>query len=365
MKFSAAVIACLLIVFMVWMYPAVEAAQTTRVYQVTGPSSVVAGSENPIPVATTVYYNNTLPGYQLVVGILDAGLLPETVVPGVVISSSDPCVNQPEPAALCVITTRTASGVERINFQIGGIFGGKRGPGTWELNITSALIDPQNNLVPGSVSGKLFEIGLTPVVLSVIVPSSVVVLVDGLQQPPGPATVGVALGQHNVTLPMLVQVGPSTRLRFDRWSDGYPSAFRRIVVTNTTSLQGVYVTENLLTLVDAEQNATGSGWYDAATNATFSSNEYQPLTGLLGAIGGRLSFQGWYENGQLLTNSPTGTIAMDKPHTLTAVWQVDYSTPATITLGVIAAILVIILVLHRRNEPPPRRGRSKSRRKHS
>jgi hypothetical protein len=348
------------------MYPAVEAAQTTSIYQVNTPSSVVAGSENPIPVVATVYYNNTIPGYQLVVAILEAGLSPGRIVAGIVVSSTDPCVNQPEPAALCIVTTRTASGVERIDFRIGGIFGGKRGPGRWDLNITSVLIDSQHNLVPGSVSSRLFEISLTTVALSVIVPPSVVVSVDGLQQPPGPATVGVALGQHNITLPTLVQTGPSTRLRFDHWSDGYATAFRSIVVTDTTSLQGVYVTENLLTLVDAEQNATGSGWYGAATNATFSVTQYRPLAGLLGAIGGRLSFQGWYENGQLLTHSPTGTIAMDKPHTLAAVWQVDYSTPATIALGLIAALLVIFLVLRRRSERRPRRRRSKrSRRKHS
>jgi hypothetical protein len=347
------------------MYPAVEATPTTSIHQLDSPGSVVAGSQNPIPVATTVYYNNTIPGYRLVVGILDAGMLPERIVPGIVISSSDPCINQPEPAAICAITTQKASGVERINFQIGGIFGGKREPGTWNLNITSAIIDPQNNLISGSASSKLFEIALIPVALSVIVPSPVVVTIDGLQQPPGPASVGVTLGQHNITLPMLVQIGPSTRLRFDHWSDGYTAAFRTIVVTNTASLQGIYVTENLLTLIDTEQNATGSGWYNATTNATFSATQYQTLTGLLGAIGGRLSFQGWYENGQLLTNSPTGTVAMDKPHTLTAVWRVDYSTPATIALGVTAAILVILLVLHRRNKAPPRRRRSKSRRKHS
>jgi hypothetical protein len=349
---------------MIGVSPTVEAAQTTSIYQVNSPSSVVAGSENPIPVTVTVYYNNTIHGYGLVVGIFDVGLSPERLVPGVVISSSNPCVNQPQAVALCMITTRTDSGVERINFQIGGIFGGKRGPGTWDLNITSALIDLQNNLVPDSASSRLFEIGLTPVSLSVIVPSSVIVSVDGLQQPPGPATVGVALGQHIVTLPTLVQMGPSTRLRFDRWSDGYPTAFRSIIVTNTTSLQGIYVTENLLTLVDGGQNATGSGWYGAATNATFSANQYQPMAGPLGAIGGRLSFQGWYENGQLLTNSPTGTVRMDKPHTLTAVWQVDYSTPGTVILGAIVAILVILLILHRRNKTPPRR-RAKRRRRHS
>ena len=347
---------------MVWMYPAVDAAPTTTIAQVKTPSSVVAGSQNPIPVAATVYYNNSIRGYQLAVVIFDISLSPERIVPGVVISSSEPCVNQAEPVALCVIATRSVSGVESVNFQIGGIFGGKRGPGIWDLNITSVLLDTQGNLVPGSASSKLFEIGLTPVSLSVVVPSSVVVSVDGEQQPPGPATVGVALGEHNITLPMLVQLSPSTRLRFDRWSDGYNLTFRDIVVTNNASLRGIYVTQNLLTIVDTEQNATSSEWYDATTNATFSVSQYQQLTGPLGVIGGRLTFQGWYENGQLLSDSPTGTIAMNMPHTLTAVWAVDYSTPATIALAIIV-VLVILLVIRRRRVLRPRRRRGRSRRK--
>jgi hypothetical protein len=345
------------------MYPAVEAAPTTMISQVNSPSSVVAGSQNPIPVAATVYYNNSVRGYQLAVVIFDIGLSPERIVPGVVISSSEPCVNQAESIALCVMTTRSASGVESINFQIGGIFGGRRGPGIWDLNITSVLLDTQGNLVPGSASSKLFEIGLTPVALSVIVPSSVVVSVDGVPQPPGPATVGVALGEHNITLPTLVQLSPLTRLRFDRWSDGYNLTFRDIVVTNNASLQGIYITQDLLTIVDTEQNSTSSEWYDSTSSATFSVNQYQPLTGPLGAIGGRLSFQGWYENGQLLTDSPTGTIAMNMPHTLTAVWAVDYSTPATIALAIIVAILIILLVIRRRKALRPRRRRARSRRK--
>jgi hypothetical protein len=352
------------------VYPAVDAAQTsTRIHQIDSPRSVIAGSENPIPVTVTVYYNNTIAGDHLLVGILDAGLTPQRIVPGVVVSSTDPCVNQPEAAALCEITTRAGSGAEGIAFQIGGIFGGKRGPGPWNLNITSALFNLQNSIISGSVSSSLFEVILTPVPLNVVVPSPVAVSIDGVRQPPGPTSVGVALGQHNITVPDLVQVDQSTRLRFDYWSDGYPTTLRNIVVTGTTTLQAVYVTQNLLTLMgvqqNLEQNATGAGWYDATANATFSANRYEPITGVLGAIGGRLSFQGWYENGQLVTNSPTGTISMDKPHTLTAIWGVDYSTPAAIMLGIIAVIIIFLALLRRRNEPPHARRRSKSRRKHS
>jgi len=313
-----------------------------------------------------IHYDNTVTGYVLVVAVLDAGLSPQLPVPGFVVSSTDPCVNQSEPAAVCAIATHTGSGVERVQFQIGGIFGGKRGPGTWSLNVTSAVFDLHNNLVPGSQSSTIFQITLVPVTLNVVVPSGIAISVDGVQQPAGPVSIGVALGQHNLTVPEFVQVSQFTRLRFDYWSDGYPAAFRQILITNNTSLEADYVTQNLLTIIDPTRNATTTTWYDADTNATFSTNQYEPATDTLGAIGVRLSFQGWYEGGQLLTNSATGTIAMGKPHTLTAVWQLDYSIPITVILVIVAAVTVLFFVLRRKNfSSKGRSSRSRTRRKRS
>jgi len=352
---------CLLLVFLASGYPRVVAAQATKITQIKGSTSIVAGSENPIPLTVTISYN-TVPGYQLIVGILDANMSSQRIVPGIVISSTDPCVNQPEPAALCAIALRAASGVEVIRFQIGGIFGGRRGPGVWDLNVTSALLDAKGNLVAGSANSALFQVTLTPLVLTVDLPAGVTASINGIQQAPGPASVEVAMGQSNITIPQLVQLNGSSRLSFDHWSDGYPTAARNIIVTNTTTLQAIYVTQNLLTLVGSQGNST-SGLYDANTTATYSANQYQPMSGPLATLGARLSFEGWYENGQLLTNSPTGTISMDKPHTLTAVWQPDYTIPAA-TLGIIIAAVIVIFLILRRKKPTTRR-RKRSRRKHS
>jgi len=201
--------------------------------------------------------------------------------------------------------------------------------------------------------------------LNVDVPSNVTVSVDGVSQPSGSVSIGVALGQHNVTVPEFVNVTQSTRLRFDQWSDGYHSTLRTIDVRNSTTLQANYVTQNLLTLIGVEGNTTVPTWYDANSNATFSTTQNEPAPGLEGSLGMRLTFQGWYENGQLLTNSPTGTISMDKPHTLIAMWQLDYFVPATVTLGIIAAAMIAFLLVKRRNRTRTRRRASKGRRKRS
>jgi len=365
LKRSAILGLSLLIVCLAAGYSFAASAQTTTIVQISSPPNIVAGSQNPIPITVTIYYNNTVPGNRLIVGVLDANMTPERIVPGIVTSSTDPCVNQPEPAALCVITTRAAAGAEVIEFQIGGIFGGRRGPGIWELNVTAGLFDSQNNLVPGSVSSTMFQVALNPVMLTIDVPPWVAVSVNGLQESPGPVSIGVALGQNNITVPDLVQLNQSTRLRFDHWSDGYPLTYRSILITNQTTLRVIYVTQNLLTLIGLPENASGNGWYDANTNATFSTNGYQPIPGPLATIGARLSFQGWYENGQLLTNSPTGMISMNQPHTLTAVWQVDYTIPATITLGIIAVVIAVFLIFRRGMATTRKRTQRKHRRRRS
>ena len=362
MKALIALLVCVLAVFLLTMNPSVAAAQTTRIYQVVHPVDSIAGSQDPIPVTATVYYNDTTPGYQLAVGILDTSTSPQSIVPGIVTSSTDPCLNQAELGAICLVNIPASSGAEHIGFQIGGIFGGRLSVGTWDLNITSALFDTHENLVPGSVSSTLFEIILTPVALNVFVPASGVVSVDGVQQPPGPATVAVALGQHNVTVPPIIQVDSMTRLRFDHWSDGSIGTTRTILVTGNTSLGANYVTQYLLTLSGAGPTATGAGWYDANTTATFSANPYETMTGPFGAIGIRLKFQGWYENRKLLAEL-SGTILMDKPYTLTAAWQVDYFIPATIILGITAIAITYVVMQQTKTKSAARRRRRTRRRR--
>jgi len=139
------------------------AAQTTAIYQVNSPNHALAGTETPLPISVTIYYHNAATGSRLVVGILDASSSPERIVPGVVVFSTDTCINQLGASALCTIAIAKSSGVVKINFQIGGIFESGGQPKVWNLNVTSLLIDPQNNLIPGSVSSKLLKIDLTQV----------------------------------------------------------------------------------------------------------------------------------------------------------------------------------------------------------
>jgi len=355
-------IVCLLVTSLVIALPNAYAVQATSIYGLTHPSQTIAGSAEPIYVTATVNYSDALPGNSLAVGVLDAEMKPQGIVPGIATSSPDPCLNQFVLTAFCIINVSAASGAEQLSFRIGGVLGGKHQPGVWKLNMTAAFFDSSGALIPKTTSSVLFGIELTPVTLRVTVPAAVAVSVDGLQQPPGPAAVGVALGEHNITVPLLVQVSPTTRLRFDHWPDGSTNANRIVFVTGDTNLDVAYMTQNLLTITGPQTNSTGAGWYDEGTTATFSVAQTEPMGELLGILGGKLNFQGWYENGQLLTRSTTGTISMNQPHTITAAWQGDYSEPIVI-LGGILVILAFAYFLVRRRRTRPTRRSSRSRRK--
>jgi hypothetical protein len=362
LKNAHALLVCLLVTSLVLAFPNVS-AQSTRIYELVQPSHTVAGGQTPIEVTAIVYYNKTTPGNYLVTGIIDQDTTPHKITPGIVTSSPDPCLNQPVLAALCVIGINTASGAEHLGFKIGGILGAKRGPGTWNLNMTTALFDPTHSLIQKTTSTVLFGIQLTPVAVKVTVPASVAVSVDGVQQPPGPAVIGVALGEHNISVPALVQVDPTTRLMFDHWPDGSTNTNRTIFITSDANITVTYVTQNLLTIAGPQATSTGAGWYNDGETATFSVAPTEPMAGLLGNLGGKMSFQGWYENGQLLTSSTRGTISMNQPHTITAVWQADYSEPALILTGIVIVIALAYLMVRRRTKKPARRRPQRSRKR--
>jgi hypothetical protein len=353
---------CVLVIALAVAFPNAYAAQSTSISGLTHPAQAVAGGIEPAEVSATVNYNDALPSWSLVVGILDAGTSPQRLVPGIAASSPDPCINQFVLTAFCIIKVSKESGLERLSFRIGGLLGGKRGPGTWELNITAALYDSNDKLSANTKSSVLFTIKLTPATLRLSVPAPVPVTVDGLQQPPGPAAVEVALGRHNVTVPLLVQIDTRTRLRFDHWQDGSTRPNMTFLVMGDTDLDVTYVTQNLLSVTGPQTNSTGAGWYDEGTTAAFSVAQTEPMSGFLGILGGKMSFQGWYLNGQLLTRSTTGSISMNQPHTIDAAWQMDYSEPVAF-FGGIAIVLAFAYLLVRRRRAKRAKRRPRSRRK--
>jgi len=328
-------------------------AQTTSIIDVHYPTSLVAGSLNPISVTATVGYRDAAPDYYLAVVISNVGETPAKTIPGIATSSPDRCVNEPILAAYCLVKPRNSTGLEQLEFKIGGILGTPQNEGAWKLNMTATLITPNSTLVENSGSTVLFTISVSPMILTIKTPATVAVAVDGIEQPPGPVQVPVSAGAHNLSVPITVPVDNETRLKFDSWSDGFAVPNRTVKINFSTGYEAAYVTQYRLTIAGPATSATGQGWYDAGSVAIFSVADAEPMSGIPGLLGGKFRFQGWYEGNRLQTNSSTDMIVMDKPHTLTVHWQPDYTMPLIVMVVVPIILILAYLIIHRRATAKP------------
>jgi len=332
-------------------------AQTTSIIDLHYPTSFAVGNLNPISVTATVGYRNAERGYSLLIGILNSGETPAKIIPGIATSTPDPCVNEPVLAAYCMVKPQNSTGVEHLEFKIGGILGGSPSGKEWRLNMTAALASANNTLVENSGSTVLFTLAPSLVTLTLKVPEAVAVTFDGVRQPPGPLQLSVFAGTHSVSVPVIAQIDNTTRLKFDSWTDGFTVLNRTVELDSSRTYEAVYATQYRLTITAQGAPATGQGWYDAGSIATFSVADSEPMSGTLGMLGGKLRFQGWYEGSRLQTNSSTDMILMDRPYTLTVRWVPDYTIPLII-IGVVAIVIILVLaylLIHRRATKNPSR----------
>ena len=348
---------CLLIILVYVSFFSVH-AQTMDITQLIFPSSVLAGSLDPTPVSVAIPYSGAKPGFWLMVGIADLKLN-STIVPGSAEGSPSPCLNQPVAQALCQAQLQSESGIENVQFRIGGIFANNRHPpGTWDLQMMAEILN--SNLTVLSRSAVSFAIELAPISLSIEIPNNATFWVDGAASTGG--AIPVALGPHSIAVPMFVTVNDTERLRFDSWADGFTQPNRTLYVSSNVKLSVVYRTQYRLSINTnvAGASVAGAGWYDDGSLASFSVTGTQQSTGgILDLLGSKVTFQGWFENGNLITTDSSGNIEMNRPHTILAQWTTDYTIPIGL-FGVALALGMYFMVkrssLKTSKTPPSKRA---------
>jgi len=317
-------------------------AQSTNIVALLTPIHVPITSQNPVSIYANVSYSGAGPNYTLVIGVLDQAKTQPTAVPAVTVASPYPCLNQPSLNSLCTIRLKNSAGSEYLVVKMGGILGNNNTSGTLHLAFSVILLDEKGDGIQHSLSSVPFQISVTPTpLLFVKVPSAVSVSVDGVTQVPGSIDgIPLTVGQHALSVPSLLNANNSTRLKFDHWSDGSTTPDRSALAGSDIGLEAFYVAQHPLTLNSSLGVTSGAGWYDSNSTATFSvTPTFVPMNGLMGMLGARVGFHGWYENGNLITSSSTATIAMNQAHTLTASWQPDYTLPEAV-----AAVAIMIVV---------------------
>ena len=134
---------------------------------------------------------------------------------------------------------------------------------------------------------------------------------------------------------------------FRNWSiDGTPQTGNQVTVTMNGPHAAVanYTTQYLLTVNSPEGlgNPKGGGYYDAGSTAKFSVTS--PVGYLIQQV-----FVQW--QGDYTGTSPQGSITMDRPHVVNAVWSTSYLPLIAVTI-VAVAIVGGLLFWRSRRRPP-------------
>jgi len=160
--------------------------------------------------------------------------------------------------------------------------------------------------------------------LTISVPRQVQTIIDGSTYFGGSTTLPLVQGRHSISVPKIVEMDSTDRLRFAGWSDGSTDANRTIQLNSDKELQVVYVQQYKLT-IDSPLPSTGSGWYDNGTDANFETNTAPKITNTLGLA----IFGGWHsQDGTLITSLGSGSIQMNRPNTIETYWlPLNYLIP--------------------------------------
>jgi hypothetical protein len=326
-------------------------AQSTQISNVTYPSDVNTTSSSLISpqyviVGVDVSFANAKNARSLGVFVFDAANL-SIPLPGSADGSPVECKLVYVTGTWlsgCEIVISSSEGQEHVVFNVAK----RPAPGKWNLVVGAALFGSTDNILSDSVSQYPFSIEVTEsLALTVTVPGEVEVTVDGENQSLGSAYLVLMPGSHEVSVPQLVQVNNSTRLKFQGWSDGNGQTDRTLSLSDDVTLEADYLTQYRLTLESGQSNPTGEGWYDSKAIASFSVATTQRMGGILGLLGGFWKFSGWYENGNFVTDSGNGTMAMTSSHHLIANWIGDYTMPLFFS-GVVAMIAAVAVFMIQR-----------------
>ncbi len=252
--------------------------------------------------------------------------------------------------AVCAWFPSSSSGTEHLTFDLE--FSTHRQ--TYNLAAGAGVVTAAAQVIYSSLSERTFSITAgNKVQLTVNAQAAVQVTIDDTTIS-ATSSLDVDVGTHSISVPLIVPIDNLTQLKFDHWEDGSNLSTRSVDVESDTTLSATYITQHKL-LLTSTINATGEGWYDDGSTARFSVPPSAPIEGVLGVLGGKLQFKGWYENGKLITAANAGTIQMNDAHSLGARWQADYTFPIGIIGGIIAAICVAAIFSLRRTKSDRRR----------
>jgi hypothetical protein len=181
--------------------------------------------------------------------------------------------------------------------------------------MTLQAISNQHPVIDDRIDGELPLLTKCTFALNMSLPAGATVLtLDNVNylSPPDPL-LWIPGSIHTMTVPDIVNADSGTRYVFIGWNDDNTSATRAV---SKGSYVANYGLEYLLTVTSPYGETTGTGWYSSGTIIDFS------VTSSIETTYTRRYFTGW--SGDFTGTSPTDSLIMDAPKTVTADWRTEH-----------------------------------------
>jgi len=126
-----------------------------------------------------------------------------------------------------------------------------------------------------------------------------------------------------------------TRMVFSGWTGDLNSTSKKVSIrmVATRKISAVWNAQYFLDVISLYGKVVGGGWYNASSVANFSISS----SSVFGQFGVRYHFEGW--TGDWWGASLAGSILMNGPHRVVAVWRIDYIIPSIMTIALVSAVV--------------------------
>ena len=239
----------------------------------------------------------------------------------------------------CFTEPKVERGTEEVTFDVE-----LNSTGVHHLVAASQVIDINGKTLGKSYNYSDFEVQVVPtLMLTIGARYEIGWILDSIQHF-GNTTLSVKAGIHFVAVPEIVPINSGKRLRFHGWSDGGKLPWRYDDLDTNKTLFAIYVAQYNMTLnVNPSSQVSGDGWYDEGAAANISSFTPPSSGGILGFLGPKWVFGGWYDGKILVSSNSSTLIIMTQPRTLAAHWSEDYTMPSLV-IGLILLTISTLVV---------------------
>jgi hypothetical protein len=172
----------------------------------------------------------------------------------------------------------------------------------------------------------------------------------------GEITLNATRGEHTISVPPVIMMGNTARAVFEQWNVTSASSTLQVSISSDICLLAIYRKQYYLNVTSPLGQASGAGWYDESSNATFRVTP-PTLTDKVTHV-----FVGWL--GDSNDSSPSASILVNGSKNIQASWEdikpaengVNILWPQALLVAslaiLLASVVFAVIALRRRRSFP-------------